>query len=537
MNKITLAVSRVHNSAVALFDGDDLIFHIENERLSNIKYDSFPLHAILKIKDYVDHIDQLVLAGVSRTLPFESFSNIDVYSSIVLGLGESFRANGFKRYDLWNQHHRLHAVCAFYNSGFESALCVIKDGMGSDVELVGNEFQNGTIGRELGTSFLFKNNNSIDVVDRHIGVAFELPHEPYYIDQHTYLSTTFSEGLAFQKTAIQFGFHELDAGKVMGMASYGNGSNYKIYKNNLINKEIFSYKNNDLRCGELLLENLSTFEEQSNFAHDLQFQIQEQVSEYILNLINKTGEKNLCLSGGFFLNCMSNYHLLKKLPKDVNIYVEPNSSDAGTAIGAGLTIINPGKNKKQKSLYLGPVNNFDIEKIKKKYSKNTFKSVTINEVATALSEKKVVAMFQGRSEVGPRALGNRSILYDPRDPNGKDRINEIKKREWFRPFAGTVLLDHCDQWVDLKCLKESEFMMYAVDGSCRIQTLSKDQNKNFYDLLNEFNKLTGVPILLNTSFNLAGDCIVETIDNAIDTLNKSNIDLLYLPEYQLIVEK
>ena len=161
-------------------------------------------------------------------------------------------------------------------------------------------------------------------------------------------------------------------------------------------------------------------------------------------------------------------------------------------------------------------------------------------------------MFQGRSEAGPRALGNRSILYDPRDPTGKDKVNSVKRREWFRPFAATVLHNEANSWFDMKSLEESPFMMFAVnakkdkaslipgvlhvDNTCRIQTLKETTNKNFYELISSFYKLTSVPMLLNTSYNLAGDCIVETIENAIDTLNKSNINYLYLPELQMCIK-
>jgi len=172
-------------------------------------------------------------------------------------------------------------------------------------------------------------------------------------------------------------------------------------------------------------------------------------------------------------------------------------------------------------------------------------------VANKLAEGNIVAIYQGRSESGPRALGNRSILFDPRVQEGKDIVNRVKGREWFRPFAGSVLLEHVHDWFDLRGLKESPFMMYAVnvlkdkkdlipsivhvDGTCRIQTVTREQNQHYYDLINEFYKLTGVPILFNTSFNLAGDCIVETLDDAISTMQESDIDFLYLPELQVLL--
>ncbi|MFZ9376668.1 MAG: carbamoyltransferase C-terminal domain-containing protein [Candidatus Fonsibacter ubiquis] len=175
-----------------------------------------------------------------------------------------------------------------------------------------------------------------------------------------------------------------------------------------------------------------------------------------------------------------------------------------------------------------------------------YKNVTYNDVVQILLEQKIVALFQGKSEGGPRALGNRSILFDPRNTNGKDIVNTIKRREPYRPFAGTILLDHAKDWFDMAGLKESPFMLYAmniredkktlvpgivhVDGTCRIQTLTKDQNYHYYNLIKCFYDKTGVPILLNTSFNLAGKVLVHNFRNAVDVLNDSMLEYLYLPE-------
>jgi carbamoyltransferase len=167
-------------------------------------------------------------------------------------------------------------------------------------------------------------------------------------------------------------------------------------------------------------------------------------------------------------------------------------------------------------------------------------------VVELLLQQKVGAIFQGSSEIGPRALGNRSIIFDPRNPNGKEIVNIVKKREWYRPFAGTIMLEYVHDYFEMLTLKESPWMSFAVkakpkahkeipsiihvDGTCRIQTVTKEQNKNFYELIEEFYKKTGVPVLFNTSFNLAGAPLVETIEDALDTINNSDISFLYLPE-------
>jgi carbamoyltransferase len=171
---------------------------------------------------------------------------------------------------------------------------------------------------------------------------------------------------------------------------------------------------------------------------------------------------------------------------------------------------------------------------------------TYSDVIDLIMEQNIVAIFQGKSEAGPRALGNRSILFDPRNPKGRDIVNTVKKREFFRPFAASVILEHVHEWFDMKGVMESPFMMYAVDAlprvldripavlhvdmTCRLQTVTKEQNPHYYALISEFNNRTGVPMLLNTSFNLAGDPLVETVDDAIDTLARSEIEYLYLPE-------
>jgi len=161
---------------------------------------------------------------------------------------------------------------------------------------------------------------------------------------------------------------------------------------------------------------------------------------------------------------------------------------------------------------------------------------------------QIVGMFQGESEWGPRALGNRSILFDPTNPDAKEIVNEIKKREYYRPFACTILEEYAHEYVHLGQLKSSPYMSFALqctekaledipalvhtDNTCRIQTVNREQNPNYYDLIAEMREKNGVPIIFNTSFNLHGEPIVETIYDAIHTCNESDINQLYIPEDQ-----
>jgi carbamoyltransferase len=173
------------------------------------------------------------------------------------------------------------------------------------------------------------------------------------------------------------------------------------------------------------------------------------------------------------------------------------------------------------------------------------------EIVDLLTSKNIVAIFQGRSESGPRALGNRSLLFDPRFKDGKDFVNGVKRREYFRPFAGSILEEDTHEWFDLRGMDDSPHMMYAVsckpgvadkipsiihvDGSCRIQTVNEEQNPLYYRLIKKFKEETGFPIVFNTSFNLGGEPLVETLEDAFWTLQQSKIEYLYLPEYQKLI--
>jgi carbamoyltransferase len=293
---------------------------------------------------------------------------------------------------------------------------------------------------------------------------------------------------------------------------------------------------------------------------DLAYAVQEATQEQMVRLINeaieRTGETNICIAGGFGLNCVANYEYLKHLPEGVNLYVEPISHDGGTCIGAAKLVYHDITKdmtvRKQTSIYYGP-NYFE------KYGEYTLNleddetvtDVTKEDIVDLLMDQKIVCMYQGRSEAGPRALGNRSILFDPRVKNGKDIVNEVKRREWFRPFAGTILEENVHEWFDLRGMEKTPHMMYAVncqdgvaekipsiihvDGTCRIQSVTAEENPHYYDLISKFNEKTGVPILFNTSFNLGGEPLVETIDDAIRTLRFSGLEYLYLPEIGKLV--
>ena len=173
---------------------------------------------------------------------------------------------------------------------------------------------------------------------------------------------------------------------------------------------------------------------------------------------------------------------------------------------------------------------------------------TQEEAVRQISKQQIVAIFQGESEIGPRALGNRSILFDPTNPEAKTIVNEIKEREEFRPFAGSMLLEYFDEYFITSTLKESPYMSYAIpvkkekvqeissivhhDYTCRIQTVTEEQNKNYYNLIKAWHEESNCPIVFNTSFNLGGEAMVETIEDAIDTCKRCDINFIYTPEDQ-----
>jgi carbamoyltransferase len=267
-------------------------------------------------------------------------------------------------------------------------------------------------------------------------------------------------------------------------------------------------------------------------------------------MLEKIGKTNLVISGGVGLYVCINFHNRKNLPKNINLYVEPNCEDSGNSAGAAKLLwhLKSGDTTKRplKTCYLGPKQEYNISNYKTK-------NASYSDVVDLLIDGNIVSIFQGGSEAGPRALGNRSILFDPRIANGKDIVNSVKHREWFRPFAATILEEECHEWFNMAGLESSPHMMYAVevllekkdkipsvvhvDGTCRVQTVTKEQNLHYYNLITAFKNKTNVPLLFNTSFNLAGEPMVETLEDAVNTMNNSLINYIYLPEINKIIYK
>jgi carbamoyltransferase len=548
-----LGIHPGHNGSASVISDGKLVYYLEEERLSRMKRDGNPFRTMIDICSKYK-IDELIIGGTND----ESEHNTMSWT------GESPYVALIRKYNpnlkvIWanNIHHKLHASCAFHNSGFNKASILIIDGAGSKQNIdniISYECESLWEGDLKGINLINKSSWSTK-------------------------NNTVTLTKTYEAVTDYLGWAGIEGGKTMGLAPYGK-QNFNIptlFRNGRGDKNIFiphypagafiNEKNNPIfqrnhNPQEWHTDPSKLTEIEADLAWQIQHDTQEEVAKLIEKSVELTGNKQICIAGGYGLNCVTNYWLKKRFP-DLEIYHEAISHDGGTAIGAaylGWKEYSKENNietrfPKQTSIYYGPqytINQY-LETLKNYTEMFNIYDIKPENVAKLISENNIVTIFQGRSEAGPRALGNRSILYNPTDPNGKDYVNKVKNREWFRPFAGSVLKEKAHEWFDLAGLEESPFMMYAmdvwpdkqdqikaithVDGTCRIQTVTEEQNPHYYKLIQEFEKITGVPILFNTSFNLAGDPLVETIEDALETMLKSEMKYMYVPELGYLLEK
>ena len=439
-------------------------------------------------------------------------------------------------------HHWAHLSNSFLSSGFKKSDFFVADGFGENTT--------GLLG-----SVDYNNINSLS--------NFRTPHSlgSFY--------STFTEFLGFHPNG--------DEWKVMALASLGNSQTYynnvkKLVKVNDLRFELdLSYFEHYMFFTEhyyspKFIEEfgnpISKLDELTQYHYDLVAAVQkvaEDVSVEILNNLQKTtNNKNIVVSGGFFMNSVLNGKILDKTNYE-NIYIGGSPDDSGISIGSALYGLVYDK-KYTKTLPNLTHNYYGCEysdlHIINELNKRKIKFTQIDNieefVATKLREKNIVAWFQGKSEFGQRALGNRSILADPTFDDVKDRVNSsIKYREGFRPFAPSVLEDNESDYFHISKNQHSYFMekvfmfkeefmnklpgVVHFDGTGRLQTVSKNTNPKYYNLIKEFEKLSGYPIVLNTSFNINGMPLVETPSDALDCFYKSGID--YLVMNNIIIEK
>ena len=566
MTYSVLAINPGHNGSTALVVDGELVYYSEEERISRVKYDGNPFRGMLEVlQNY--HVDELVIGGTSSEFSTLPWTSEDAYSA----LARKFIPN-IKITKLGHLHHLAHATGAFYNSGFESAVAVVIDGAGSihseQIDDNGNIVQ----GYETETIYQCSYPNEFNAVYKHYSNGAY--NGMYYDNGIQEFDSTVTMTKAYEAVSDYLGFGFIEAGKTMGLAPYGTDDdnipdffiNGKGNKNLLIpqypagahiDENTNPYLKRFVNPAEWHVDFSLVPDQSKNLAYKIQKETEEQLFDLVQKAIDITGETNIVISGGFGLNCVANYKLVKKFP-EYNIYVDPIAHDGGTSIGLAKYVwyahSYSTEIKSLDSVYLGLKPDYNqLQFIKPQVPDCEFNDVEPKDVAELIEQGNIVAMFQGSAEGGPRALGNRSILFDPRHPNGKDIVNEVKMREWFRPFAGSVLAEYASEWFDMATLVESPFMMYAVDvlpekieeipavthvdNTCRVQTVTKENNENYYNLISEFHELTGVPILFNTSFNLTGQPLVESLFDAFFTLVNSDIKYLYLPEIGKLVIK
>ena len=561
-----LGINVGHNGAAALYKDSELIFYIEEDRLSRMKYDGNPFLGIEKAFEYTDHIDFIILCGTRNAFGQVPWTGEDAYTCLVRKKQPGHKVETIK---LGDDHHMTHAVTAFYNSGFDDAAAIVIDGAGSGINIPDLEhLKQETWEVESIWSLSYPAE-----IKRHlVNYGTNLVDSFALLDNDCQVEMSDGHGItkSYEAVTQYLGFHAIEAGKTMGIAPYGKpNDSIKIHDGRFNNRSLIKPKfpaGNVIRCD--LNPELKEHEGDvawhtdpdaiDDFRKDLAYAVQKSAEERVIGLIKQaieiTGKKKIVMAGGFVLNCVANYEFLKEFP-DVEFYHEPVSHDGGNVMGACQhvyrTLTKDSVKTPLTTLYLGP--DHSKEYATADFTGFSVDDTTATDVAKLIADGNIVCLYQGRSEAGPRALGNRSILFDPTVINGKDIVNEVKHREWFRPFAGSVMAEHAGEWFDFRSRTDSPFMMYAVnvlkdkqplipaithvDGTCRIQTVTKEQNPHYYDLISEFNKLKGVPILFNTSFNLAGDPLVETVKEALTTLERSEMQYLWLPELGKLLTK
>lgn len=574
-----------HDSAAAIIRNGEIIAAAQEERFTRTKHENkFPIEAIkycleeagITEKDlaFVAFYDQPSLK-FKRLLKthlayapegFRAFSKaIPQWIEEKLWAGKTIRKKlDYRGEIIYPEHHESHAASAFFPSPFDSSAFLTVDG----------------VGEWATASWGVGQNNKIEIEG-------EL-HFPHSLGL---LYTAFTTYTGFRANSGEY--------KVMGLAPYGEPKYVDKILNHLMDlKKDGSFKldmNYFNYCHGLTMTSEAFHElfggpprepetKLTQREMDLARSVQEITEEVMMRMARhvqkETGEKNLCMAGGVALNCVANGKILREGIFD-NIWIQPAAGDAGGALGAALygwyqNMDQPRKPKGgkdfQKGSYLGPSYSADeIEKFLKsgqiKYYKEEQEHIP-SMAAEAIAEGKVVGWFNGRMEYGPRALGGRSILGDPRDPKTQSVLNlKIKYRESFRPFAPSCLAEDVSKYFELD--RESPYMLLVapvvedrrieqneeqrklfgiqrlnvprsdipavthVDYSARVQTVSKEDHPQYYKLINEFKKRTGYGVIVNTSFNVRGEPIVRTPEEAYLCFMRTDMDILFLENYVL----
>lgn len=533
----SLVHGQFHDSACVLLENGELKFALEEERITRIKHTNFfPKHAIAACLKYngiefnaIDYYAFAINKKTLETLGEKYIKNMIIPDPAMMILRDMFKKQTMQSLNLKKvrlyDHHYCHAISAFFNSGFEESLVVTLDGVGEGLS---------------GSVYTGKNNR--------IELLREFPVEKSL--GHLYLEVT--EFLGMQM---------FDEYKVMGLAPYGDPDVYKeIFEEfyGLLPDGNFEINFNKLYLLNTICSKRHSDEgftqQHKDIAASLQATLETIVFHLLAAVIKETGMTRICFAGGVALNCKLMGELLYSGLFD-DIYVFPAAGDnglsAGAAIACNLELGGTVNKDPLKSLALGiDYTEQEIRSCLEEWEDLvSYEQLTDpwGEAAELLAQGEVLAWFSGREEYGPRALGNRSILADPRPAGNKDRINSIiKMREGFRPFAPAVLEEYVEEFFLLPVneKKDYPFMSFILksrddyktslgavihaDGTARVQTVSKTHNADFWKVIHSFYLKTGTPILLNTSFNNNYEPIVHSPADAITFLLTSDINYLII---------
>jgi len=574
-----------HDSAACLVRDGEIIAAAQEERFTRKKHDfNFPTNAVeyclkeagisAEELDYVGFYDKPFIKFERILYSYLAYAPIGIksfFKSIPLWIKQKLfirdiikKELGYRGKVLFPEHHESHAASAFYPSPFSEAAILTVD----------------AVGEWATTSYGIGKDNDINITSE-----LRFPH---------------SLGLLYSAFTYYTGFKVNSSEyKVMGLAPYGEPEYVDLILRELVdlkedgsfklNMKYFNYctgltmtnnRFNKLFGGPPRKPESKITQREMNLARSIQVVTEEIVLRMVNHIYKETGKKNLCLAGGVALNCVSNGRLLREGPFG-NLWIQPAAGDAGGALGVALLIWYKylGNNRKldevrvsQKTSYLGNCyTDKEIEDFLKK-DEIPFEKLSTGEIPPRIAEliagENVIGWFEGRMEFGPRSLGSRSIIGDPRSKEMQSVMNlKIKYRESFRPFAPTVLREHVSDYFDIDC--ESPYMLLVanikdekrvrmsdeeeklfgleklkvtrsdvpaithVDYSARIQTVTKDDNPLFYGVIEEFYKKTGCPMIVNTSFNVRGEPIVCRPEEAFKCFMRTEMDYLIMGSYLL----
>jgi len=550
-----------HDSAAALLRDGEVAFAAAEERYTRRKHCiDFPIHAVraalahegITIDDVaavafyekpILKFDRLLLSSIAtwpRGFPiFRRF--VPLWLKQKLQTPAIFRHElGFAQPVYYVEHHLSHAASCFLLSPFDEAAILTVDGTG--------EWTTTATGYGRGTEI-------------HLDEEIRFPH---------------SLGLLYSAITLHLGFQVNNCeGKIMGLASYGDPAACRDAFDQLItvrpdgsfrlDMSYFGYLHKPTmtsgKLDQLLGPRRQRGDELTQHHKDIAAALQAVVEEALIHtarhLHERTGLRKLCLAGGVALNCVANGRVLRESPFD-ELFIQPAAGDDGTAIGCAAylyhTLMGHPRAAPLRTAYLG--DGFSDDEARRFLDAQGVahtrhdRDALLRLVAAQVADGRIVGWFQGRMEFGPRALGNRTILADPRRPDMKDILNHrVKHREPFRPFAPSALLDHTPDYFDIHV--PSPFMLLVadvrpdkravlpaithVDGTARLQTVARDENPLYYDLIRQFHELSGVPVVLNTSFNVRGEPIVRTPADAYACFRSTGMDTVVL--HDRVVEK